>query len=96
MLAASPEEQAKRFWLPPGFAHGFLALTEHAVVSIRGTTPLVGTDGKTLHWADPTVAVPWPLPPGTAAMSASWRARSSVASASTVSPKHSRARLASI
>jgi dTDP-4-dehydrorhamnose 3,5-epimerase len=57
--------QGTGFWLPPGFAHGVLALTDDAIVSIRGSTPLVGADELTLRWDDPAVAVPWPLPLGT-------------------------------
>ncbi len=51
-------------WVPPGFGHGLLALTEGAVISIQATSPSVPGDERTLAWDDQDVGVIWPLPPG--------------------------------
>ena len=51
-------------WVPPGFGHGMLALTEGAVLSIQASAPAQPGDERTLAWDDPMVGVKWPLPPG--------------------------------
>jgi dTDP-4-dehydrorhamnose 3,5-epimerase len=51
-------------WVPPGFGHGMLALTEGAVISIQASAAAVPGDERTLAWDDPTVAVCWPLAAG--------------------------------
>jgi dTDP-4-dehydrorhamnose 3,5-epimerase len=51
-------------WVPPGFGHGLLALTEGAVISIQSTAPIVAGDERTLAWDDREIGVIWPLPPG--------------------------------
>ena len=51
-------------WVPPGFAHGFLALSDVADVLYKltvGHAP--GAEGG-LAWDDPEVGIAWPLPPG--------------------------------
>lgn len=52
------------FWIPRGFGHGMLALTEGAVLSIQATDPALPGDEQTLAWDDPGVGVEWPLPSG--------------------------------
>jgi len=51
-------------WLPPGFGHGFLALSAGSVVAIQASSPAVPEDEATLAWNDPSVGVVWPLPLG--------------------------------
>ena len=51
-------------WIPPGFGHGMLALTEGAVLSIQASAPALPGDERTLAWDDPMVGVNWPLPLG--------------------------------
>lgn len=51
-------------WIPPGFGHALLAMTEGAVISIQATAPSVPGDERTLAWDDRDVGVTWPLPPG--------------------------------
>jgi dTDP-4-dehydrorhamnose 3,5-epimerase len=51
-------------WIPPGFAHGFLALTEWAEVIYKVTDYYSPEWERTLKWDDPTVGVRWPLPQG--------------------------------
>jgi dTDP-4-dehydrorhamnose 3,5-epimerase len=48
-------------WIPPGFAHGFLALSEGAEVLYKLTDFWAPEHERTLLWNDPAVGVRWPL-----------------------------------
>jgi dTDP-4-dehydrorhamnose 3,5-epimerase len=52
------------FWVPPGFAHGFLVLSEWAEVLYKATDFYAPQWERTLRWDDPTVEIPWPLVAG--------------------------------
>ncbi|MGB7860517.1 MAG: dTDP-4-dehydrorhamnose 3,5-epimerase [Acidimicrobiia bacterium] len=56
----SNENQA-HLWVPPGFAHGFLVLSEVADVIYKVTKYHSAPDARTIHWADPAIGVVWPL-----------------------------------
>lgn len=47
------------FWIPPGFAHGFLALVEGAIVHYECSAPHSPHEGGIL-WNDPTLGIEWP------------------------------------
>jgi dTDP-4-dehydrorhamnose 3,5-epimerase len=51
-------------WIPPGFAHGFLVLSEWADVLYKTTEYYAPEADRTLVWNDPTVGIRWPLPSG--------------------------------
>ena len=51
-------------WLPPGFAHGFLSLSDHVVYSYKVTAPWDPPHARVLAWDDPAVGIPWPLEAG--------------------------------
>jgi dTDP-4-dehydrorhamnose 3,5-epimerase len=53
-------------WVPPGFAHGFLALTEEVDVLYKCTDFHAPEHERVIRWNDPTLAVAWPLPTGSA------------------------------
>ncbi|HNC73959.1 MAG TPA: dTDP-4-dehydrorhamnose 3,5-epimerase [Elusimicrobiota bacterium] len=54
------EENGRALYLPPGFAHGFLATAERVVFHYKVTSLYQpGTEG-TLRWDDSTVGVQWP------------------------------------
>jgi dTDP-4-dehydrorhamnose 3,5-epimerase len=48
-------------WIPPGFAHGFLVLSEHALVQYKVTEYYAPDDERTLFWNDPELDIQWPL-----------------------------------
>jgi dTDP-4-dehydrorhamnose 3,5-epimerase len=48
-------------WIPPGFAHGFLALSESAEVLYKVTDYHAPGHERCLLWNDPQVGVAWPL-----------------------------------
>lgn len=56
-------ENRRMLWIPPGFGHGFLTLSEFAEVAYKATDfydPAPGQE-RTLLWNDPDLAIAWPL-----------------------------------
>lgn len=51
-------------WLPPGFAHGFLALSERVIYLYKVTAPWDPEQAHVLAWNDPDVGIAWPLSAG--------------------------------
>jgi dTDP-4-dehydrorhamnose 3,5-epimerase len=51
-------------WVPPGFAHGYLALSERADFLYKCTDYYAPQHERAVRWDDPRLAVSWPLPPG--------------------------------
>lgn len=51
----------RQLWVPPGFAHGFIVLSEQADFLYKTTDYYQPSDERTLAWDDPHVAVRWPL-----------------------------------
>jgi dTDP-4-dehydrorhamnose 3,5-epimerase len=52
---------AQSLWVPAGFAHGFLVLSEHADVVYSVTDQYAPACEHTLAWNDPELAIDWPL-----------------------------------
>ncbi len=57
-------DNRKLMWIPPGFAHGFLVLSEIAEFTYRCTDYYAPEHERTLAWNDADVAIDWPLPDG--------------------------------
>ena len=53
-------ETKRQFYIPPGFAHGFLVLSETALFHYKCTMPYSSKDELTLAWDDPEVGIRWP------------------------------------
>ena len=51
----------RQLWVPPGFAHGFCVMTEHAQLEYKCTRLYAPDDEITLAWNDPGLAIPWPV-----------------------------------
>jgi dTDP-4-dehydrorhamnose 3,5-epimerase len=51
----------RAIWIPPGFAHGFLVLSEHALVQYKATDYYAPEHERTVLWSDPDLAIAWPL-----------------------------------
>ena len=58
--------EPRSLWVPPGFAHGFLALDDDTHVQYKVTDFWAPQAERTLAWDDPALAIKWPLPPQTA------------------------------
>ena len=54
------EENKKQFYVPEGFAHGFLVLSEEAVFNYKCTNFYAPEYDSGLLWNDPDVAIEWP------------------------------------
>ena len=71
-------------WVPPGFAHGFLVLSETAEIAYRCSDYYAPEHERTLAWDDPEVSIEWPLERGvTPTLSAKDAAGASLADAET-------------
>ena len=57
-------ENKKQLWVPEGFAHGFVVLSESAEFLYKTTAYYAPQHEATLHWNDPTLNITWPLPAG--------------------------------
>jgi dTDP-4-dehydrorhamnose 3,5-epimerase len=53
-------ENRKMLWIPEGFAHGFLVLSEVAEVLYKTTDFYAPGFERTLLWNDPQLSIPWP------------------------------------
>lgn len=53
-------ENKKQLWIPPGFAHGFLVLTEDAEFIYKTTDYWHAASEQSLMWNDPNINIRWP------------------------------------
>jgi dTDP-4-dehydrorhamnose 3,5-epimerase len=61
-------ENKKIFWVPPGFAHGFMVLTDHAEFVYKCSEYYDPNDEAVLSWDDPELGINWPKIDGAAAV----------------------------
>jgi dTDP-4-dehydrorhamnose 3,5-epimerase len=54
-------ENKRQFYIPPGFAHGFLVLSEMAMFFYKCTEFYSPKDELTIRWDDPDLAIQWPI-----------------------------------
>jgi dTDP-4-dehydrorhamnose 3,5-epimerase len=68
-------DNKRMLWIPPGFAHGFLVLSDAAEFLYKTTDYWYQEHERTLLWNDPVLAIDWPLsgPPALAAKDAAGR-----------------------
>jgi dTDP-4-dehydrorhamnose 3,5-epimerase len=57
-------ENHRQLWIPPGFAHGFLVLSESADFLYKTTDYYAPECEGSVVWNDPTVGIQWPLETG--------------------------------
>ena len=53
-------ENKRQFWIPEGFAHGFLVLSESADFLYKATNYYAPQYDRTLFWNDPEIGIDWP------------------------------------
>lgn len=57
-------ENKKQFYIPPGFAHGFLVLSDEAEFCYKCTDFYHANDEGGIAWNDPEIGVEWPIEEG--------------------------------
>jgi dTDP-4-dehydrorhamnose 3,5-epimerase len=55
------EDNKKQFWVPPGFAHGFVVLSDTADFEYKCTDYYDRSDEGSILWSDPDLNIPWPI-----------------------------------
>ena len=55
------EKNKKQLWIPPGFAHGFLVLSESADFEYKCTDYYDPSDEGSILWNDSDLNIPWPV-----------------------------------
>ncbi len=53
------DQNKMQLWLPPGFAHGFLVLSESADFEYKCTDYYDPSDEGSIRWNDPALSIPW-------------------------------------
>ena len=61
MAIVLSEENKKQVWIPPGFAHGFLVLSEVADFEYKCTDYYDPSDEGSILWSDPDLGIKWPV-----------------------------------
>lgn len=59
--AVLSEENSRMFYIPPGFAHGFLVLSDVADVVYKCTKEYSPNDDRGIIWNDPEIGIRWPV-----------------------------------
>lgn len=54
------EDNKRAMWVPPGFAHGFVVISEAAEVTYKCTTYYAPQHERSLLWNDPALGIDWP------------------------------------
>ncbi|MDD3180902.1 MAG: dTDP-4-dehydrorhamnose 3,5-epimerase [Opitutaceae bacterium] len=54
-------DNKRQFWVPPGFAHGFVVLSDAALFHYKCTDYYSPKDEVGFRWDDPTVGIKWPV-----------------------------------
>jgi dTDP-4-dehydrorhamnose 3,5-epimerase len=56
------EDNHLQLWVPPGFAHGFVVLSDTADVLYKTTDYYAPSFERCLRWNDPEIGIQWPYP----------------------------------
>jgi len=57
-------ENRRQLWIPPGFGHGFLVLSDIAEFEYKCTDYYAPEFERAIRWDDPDIAIEWPLGSG--------------------------------
>ena len=55
------EDNHRQLWIPPGFAHGFLVLSDSADFLYKTTDYYAPEHERAILWNDPAIGIAWPL-----------------------------------
>ncbi len=59
--AGLSEDNQKQLWIPPGFAHGFLALEDDTHFLYKTSDYYTRDCERAIAWNDPSIAIDWPM-----------------------------------
>jgi dTDP-4-dehydrorhamnose 3,5-epimerase len=54
------EDNKRMMWVPPGFAHGFCALSDVAEMAYKCTALYEAQNDRVILWSDPDIGITWP------------------------------------
>ena len=54
-------ENMRQLWIPPGFAHGFVVLSESAEFLYKTTDYWAPEFERCIRWDDPDIGIQWPI-----------------------------------
>lgn len=54
------EDNHKQFWVPPGFAHGFVVFSDTADFLYKTTNYFAPAHKRCIAWKDPAIGITWP------------------------------------
>ena len=54
-------EEGTQLWIPEGFAHGYVALTDGAVFAYKCTRAYDPDADRAIRWDDPEIGIDWPV-----------------------------------
>ena len=57
------EDNKRQFFIPRGFAHGFLVLSDEAVFTYKVDNPYAPQQDAGIRWNDPELGIEWPIDP---------------------------------
>ena len=57
------EENKRQLFIPRGFAHGFLVLSDEAIFTYKVDNPYAPQTEAGIRWDDPDLAIDWPIDP---------------------------------
>ena len=57
------DENKKQIWIPNGFGHGFLTLTDKATILYQINAPYIKSKQSGFLWNDPLLNIKWPTKP---------------------------------
>jgi len=70
VLVELTSENAEMLWIPEGFGHAFLVLSDVAGFAYKVTDYYSAAAERTILWNDPELAIPWPVSPDEVIVSA--------------------------
>lgn len=53
-------DDRRQLWIPPGYAHGYQAMSDVADVLYKLTAPYTPADERAVRWDDPAIGIAWP------------------------------------
>ena len=57
------EDNKRQFFIPHGFAHGFLVLSDEAIFTYKVDNPYTPAEEAGIRWNDPELGIEWPIDP---------------------------------